>query len=470
MKTLYRCYFPIPCDHDGADSMRDAARAIVEWSERDVDEDAFATLERQEFRSRGRPASSEARLVTDQAGRGWAYRFETADAVDDDVTWITEIGLTEAGDRCLFALGLYLADRSGSLRPLQRDATRPRIVPELLRSFPCPEGLRAEAKILTQDDGDVTAFLEHLRDGARQHPVVLVSVDNFHQKPAADAERLADRLAGLAHVYEMQDKFAGWKLNNRLGKGATPMDGAVRVFWPGWRVHHSPYQHPIYPRHRIVELRRREQGFAGYLLDLLARHTSHAAPREYASWASIVARHQRQRIEEARGAGKTDELVELLDADNRRFAEVNARLEETVKTLEGELLKTKERLEQEERQSSQWRQAYENLRLGKVVSDEDLPEAPPETLKEACQRIERDYGERITFALNKKSDGDYRYEFPDQVLDALGWLVGPYYQWRLGERAGLTFKDLDVELRSICGWHYKPDQSDTTAGKYRDWY
>ncbi|MCK5944289.1 MAG: hypothetical protein KAI24_20045 [Planctomycetes bacterium] len=472
MRAIYTCYVPLEAE-PGVNIMDAIAAKVCRWSGRPDAPDTACEMENRSFvRGGAQECISEGIFAEVDGKRAWSYQFESKDSDDSDLVWVTSVAVDSDQDaaRCRFALVLSLADRSGRLRPVFREATRPRIIPELLGEFRCPLGLTAAAHTVRDREEDVDAFLDALTSPARLHPVVVLSVDQWNERPVVQPKKLADRLAGVASVLVVE-KHAGMKLDRRVPGRTMPMNGAIRVLWPGWRPSDPPNLHQLFTARDVRERdRQSEGGFVGYILDLLARQTVQANVPDAPSWRRVSALVARQRREQAHRAGSEAELLKLYEDDNEALRGQVEELELTVLERDQEIDRLNKTLASARQVEATWRRAYQDLQSGQSVSEEELPEAPPESLEEACGRAAERYADRLAFKHNSQSDATYGYEYPAEVAIALDWLAGPFYEWKSGRRTGLTFKDMDLELRDACGWNYKTTQSDVTVNKYRNWY
>ncbi len=76
---------------------------------------------------------------------------------------------------------------------------------------------------------------------------------------------------------------------------------------------------------------------------------------------------------------------------------------------------------------------------------------------------------KLAFALNSRSDRDYPYARPHEVERAFDWLATTYRDAMTDSRS-VSHQDLHLSLREAAGWHFRPHQSATTVGRFREWY
>jgi hypothetical protein len=483
MRTIYTCFVPLE-GPPGTNVMDAIAAKVCRWSGRPRAPSTACELESQSYEREvdllvdGRLVRGPQKCVSEgifaeiDGKRAWSYQFESKDSDDPDLVWVTSVAADSDGDpaRCRFALTLALADRSGRLRPVFREATRPRIVPELLNEFRCPQGLIATARTVQDLDSDIERFLNLLTRRERLHPVVVISVDQWTERPVVQPKKLADRLAGVASVFVVQ-KHAGMKLDRRVPGSTIPMNGAIRILWPGWQPTDRPSLHQLFTAQDVKERdRASEGGFAAYLLDMLARQTVQANVSDAPSWRKVSALVSRKRLAQAEAAGSDAELLKIYGEDNDKLRGQVKEQELTILERDLEIEQLNKALAASKQVEATWRRAYQDLQAGKPIEQAELPDVTPESLEEACTRAEQRYSDRLTFKHNSQSDAAYDYQYPEEVAAALDWLAGPFYEWKAGRRTKLTFRDMDLELREACGWNYRTTQADITVNKYRNWY
>ena len=93
-----------------------------------------------------------------------------------------------------------------------------------------------------------------LLDPGRRLPVVLFSArkeeDGLYPTEAGNPSLTARELCGLAHVFVMPRVEDSHRLTKRLGM-LSVYDGAVRIYWPRFRLSDPPPRHPLHLRQRL---------------------------------------------------------------------------------------------------------------------------------------------------------------------------------------------------------------------------
>ncbi len=142
--------------------------------------------------------------------------------------------------------------------------------------------------------------------------------------------------------------------------------------------------------------------------------------------------------------------------ENDRLQDHNRRLqfEKAQQAMELRLLKGQLSLSRTKERS--WRLAYIEAERSRAQSD------TPRTVnsvRDAISLAEKMFPERLLIQLNSKSEQDMPFENPQEVLSGLEWLATAY---RNGPHQSLE--------EDCPGWFYKPNQAETTMGKFPDWY
>jgi hypothetical protein len=160
-------------------------------------------------------------------------------------------------------------------------------------------------------DGVRNFVTDVLRRQDRVLPVVAISPASGSTHLPADPTRLANELAGLAHVVVLGGYLAWERFRDTVGQPMTVPVGGVRLYWPGFGTTGDDLRHRFWTRHRIAEETVPLQRVIG---GLLARVSVHAVPLD------PLPRELRRRVAEVqrRAAAESqdlDELVALLEQE-----------------------------------------------------------------------------------------------------------------------------------------------------------
>ncbi len=407
---------------------------------------------------------AEAMRVDEEDSQGWGILFEHPDATDDRLVWRTELAVQRApNERLCFSCSTLVGNRDGTLSPVRRAPGRPRIVETLLKKWPSddPRYLSVEPRILTQSGRDISAFLDLLYHAERRHPILFVSAKNIDDRPVIDPRPIASALSGLAYTFVASDRFPSLALKDRLPERLNCWDGAIRIYWPGFRSTDPPLRHRLWTNRLVSEIERQlnGRGFRGFILERVAGFSSFNVHDDFLTWDTLLSRNRRQLLARAANQGDYEQLATDYAADNDV-------LRQQVQQLRQQLKQHSQDLEQSRNETESWRQAYEAERRGQQAGDElDLPVT---NVAEAIQRATVDFPDALVFALNNRSDANTPFEAPDEVYSALTFLATTYRDARRGAR---PCPDIDNALRTeIDAWTYRGGQSEITMTTYRGWY
>ena len=151
------------------------------------------------------------------------------------------------------------------------------------------------------------------------------------------------------------------------------------------------------------------------------------------------------------------EMASLRD-EGDRLREQNRGLQSEKTQRDQEIDRLKDELSRSRRTEEHWRRTYvDEKRRSRTPGGDDA--VAVESVREAIVLAQETFPDRLLIKLNSKSDQDTSFESPDEVFDVLAWLATAY---------GEAPPDLIAE--ACPGWFYKPNQSETTMGRYRDWY
>ena len=113
----------------------------------------------------------------------------------------------------------------------------------------------------------------------RRLPAVLISGQVCDDGPLVDVDDYRRTLAGMADVTVLMNKDAGYKLTQYMGnKMLSCFDGAVRIYWPGFRLEDDPYSHRLYLKDSIQRDDDQGQTLLRHLLQELTDHALEHRP------------------------------------------------------------------------------------------------------------------------------------------------------------------------------------------------
>jgi len=112
------------------------------------------------------------------------------------------------------------------------------------------DGLWA-GKPYTVGSGRVEAFTDFIKSPERCLPIVVISQANDeHGHWPINAVAAARKVQGLAHLIKLEDDKSAQRLRGFLREHGC-YNGAVRIYWPGYKVTDSRDSHPFWPPSRM---------------------------------------------------------------------------------------------------------------------------------------------------------------------------------------------------------------------------
>jgi hypothetical protein len=470
MKTLYRTSFNISHTRTIAQTFDDVAAVCYRWvfdPKRKVrppdglNVGAASTVERTVLVN---DSEIEAHFV-DGGGDGttaWGLRFSHPQSDDPTLRWTSEMGLlSHGGAMPSFSCSVSVSRVGAIVSPIRQRSSRPQVVPAMLRHFKCVGAYPLMTKPIGMKptDGDIANLLGVLQAPSRTHPIVLISNLNAENRPTVEPAILADSLAGLAHVVVTTDSQVSWMLRDRLPNPLLTYDGAVRLYWPGFRITDSPFDHPLWTSPKIESYRDPSRDLAQTLLDLISSTAIFNLHDGILTWDRLQSLARAQAIEEARAAGKDDELLALYEEDNKSMGL-------QLSQLNAQLAQQADELKKQRSLAENFRAALESRKSDSIEVEAAMPAA---SVIEAIQRAEQQHDDKLVFSFNSKSEHEgCPFEAPDEVEKAFNWLASIYWRARAGEEGCL---DLDHSIReTISGWGYSGGQKKSSVGKFEEWY
>ena len=150
--------------------------------------------------------------------------------------------------------------------------------------------------------------------------------------------------------------------------------------------------------------------------------------------------------------------VALLREESDRLREENRGLQSEKTQRDQEIDRLRAELSGSRRTEEQWRRTYVDERRRSRTEGDD-GSFTVDSVRGAITLAGKTFPERLLIKLNSKSGQDTPFESPGEVFDVLAWLATAYRN---------TPPD---QIGEACpGWFYKPNQSEPTMGRFRDWY
>jgi len=393
----------------------------------------------------------------------WSY----PDDNDGNLLWHSRCEISKFGALTEFSFQLLLQSIQFYIAPVELSLRRPRVVATLLRHFVCKHG---DTRLSLEPRGisapRVPEFLQgRLLSKKRRLPIVLVSRTSVFDKWLVDPAELADRLAGIAEVSVLDDKWAGYALSEAVGKIYSCYNGAVRLYWPDFDPGQSPYS-PVYVPEKVSAL-------GGRLVELIFRQLAAISafrfvPGPVAIDALDSLQEQRRKELEAlkKSAQDRGDFAELFDMS----AKENKELQKSVDQLKEENsdLKAKLQLSQENMRAI-WeaQEDTEGIATSGAVSEEE-PE--PGSVEDAVIAAQSKLSETLVFQESALTSARHSsFKQPKKAFQALLAMHEVCQAWRQSRKdkvAGGTFEQRFADK----GFTYKARESMTSKGKWGEEY
>jgi hypothetical protein len=378
---------------------------------------------------------------------------------DNSVTWASTCLIGRERGELQIALVIRIAANRSVLRPVRYDLGRPRIISDILESYPTTvEGWPVPVDLERLSASRVQPYVgEVLLNPARNLPAIVISPDTWDGRYSVDPGQLLRSLKGYAQLAVLEDKWAAFKLTATLGRDLTCYDGSIRVYWPGLSLTDDPFQHKLFLQSTIFSLKDRGQPLDRHLFRVLATIAS------YRYVEGSVIRSIRLALERADTA-QVETLRQQVKAGVLAKAELEGQLLEAWEVIDS-LTKESDRLRDDlEAQVRAWSE----MRAYVPTQDEEGEGAergsrPSElrSIRDAVARAQGEFGGTLVFLESAtKLAEESPFQSPELVyglFEALDALVG---KWRKEGSIGSTWK----EALDDRGFDYKSDISHVCKG------
>ena len=140
-----------------------------------------------------------------------------------------------------------------------------------------------------------------------------------------------------------------------------------------------------------------------------------------------------------------------LREETRRLRSEKAQRDQEIDGLKAELSRSR-------RTEEHWRRAFvDEKRRSQAPADDGS--ITVDSVRAAIALAQETFPDRLLIKLNSKSDQNTSFESPGEVFDVLAWLATAY-------RKGSP----ELIGEACPGWFCRASQSETTMGRFRDWY
>ncbi|MGA7988169.1 MAG: hypothetical protein WCB51_07205 [Candidatus Dormiibacterota bacterium] len=178
------------------------------------------------------------------------------DAWDPSTLWLTTVDMVRTGDSVEIGISVEQDLRHHRIPPSPLQPPLVALLHDLVANGATAgtQQIRCIAEAVVGSD-QIESFVHGvLLDPGRRLPVVLFSAikeeDGVYPADAGDPTLTARELCGLAHVSVMPRVEDSHRLTKRL-RLLSVYDGAVRIYWPRFRLTDPPPRHPLHLRQRL---------------------------------------------------------------------------------------------------------------------------------------------------------------------------------------------------------------------------
>jgi hypothetical protein len=401
------------------------------------------------------------------------YTLRHLDPTDPRLSWVTRfsyLARRETSSTSPYAgpvrhfLTAEVMLEGPELLARQRTTGRPGLIPMLDDVFAIGDGdlefLKTARNVPRKGVGDFVQYM--LADPKRRFPIIVLS-EQRDRGFLLDPAIMARQYFAVGHVYTL-----GWRealtLSSEVGSRLSVFNGAMRVYFPGFRTASNPSDHPLVPAHRFESA-----SFRGRLVAAIAEETvKHFAEVELPSaelserrvLAYDAARYQMaQQLKAAVPAediSKYQQLVEAYEGETlearRQLDQANAKiaeLEKKVAALKHALATVRGSAEKED-------SALQDL----------MAEEPPANAYEAVLRASRATEDALYILMSAyESAAESGYTQPDVILDYLTTMADIARRRRAGA-LGMNLRDAFKDK----GIDYAPKNAENTRGSLRAQY
>ena len=397
----------------------------------------------------------------------WAVQVQHPDSEDSNLCWTINLTASQQAEAMRFTCEVGVAWIEDRGEPISRRSSQPNIVIAMLQRFggkDAQSGRALSERPYELKKAEVAGFVDFLVSPGRQHTVVLITRSREGQV-LVEPELWARKLGSLAYVMVAEAWDTTFALEEAVGSNRLVCwGGSIRIYRPGFTKSADPYGHPLLSVESLqtsLELKG-PLGVVDNVVGQLAEVGAHRPYPGFTFWEEVQDHLRTAEIRRLQSASAEDSTLAVAYAKD---VEV---LERRVQALEADKLGLRQELEA----LREWRRlASEGLRRIRAGEPQRMalrhvPEV--NNLTEAVEVAAKELKGKVLFALNSKSDLEAPFAYPTDVLTAIRWLAGPFWESKaLSKAMGLPEESLKKVLPN---WSYAGNQTTITMGRYEEWY
>lgn len=396
-----------------------------------------------------------ARAIRTQLGevRIWAATLDDPDASHLGRTWVTEITIVQRGSSAHFGARLFNVTRGAEEFFVP---SLPGVVRDLVDNVPS----RVDGRLLYSDAQPVSdaTGVSHLIDlierDDRRLPVVVLA-EGRTRPEFADADAVARRLAGAAHVFRIADA-ATWELGRELGRQLSVFDGAARVYMGGLRRDDAdPFDHPLWLTRAGAPTRDQRDVIVGWVLQAVSKRDE-----DYPRFAAVREIAVANELRSRRAAGDPDDFRPLYLKENERLekelAELRAEHRQWLEFAEGEQAQASRRIQELQADVVRFRGRYEQVRAALSRGETTAPRERLQDLSSFGAWVHQNVGPNLWFAPKAIRAVEKNHQFGDPGLigDAVHLLEDQYVAMK--RQPGVARRNAYEERLAALGLEESP--------------
>jgi len=469
MRTVYATALSVGSDADISTSLNYIGRWIQDWYLRQrLSVDVLQSLGEGDVTVH--PAEGHQLSIRHHASKEapgerladlhWAY----PDQYDKSLEWVIALSLLRQGAGLLLSLDVAVAGLQSVIAPASIKLGSPRVIRDIARLHSVRLGGHPYSLTPVLVGAEhVEQLVSELTDHARPFPIVLLSRRLQDDVPLTDSGELAERLAGVAKVYELADKWAAFRLTEDIGRALSCFGGAVRLYWPRFHVESDPFAHPLWMPWQFKDADATERTLS-HLCNLAfdAAAFRHVEPLAISLVRSTAERESREATRISGAKSQDDLLDDLIEMEEKLKATeaANAELLRDNKTL-------RENAAALVAHHTAWKDQAPNTQ--EQVSAGSSESATPTSVDEAVRQAENK-SKNVRFLPSAYSSASASpYKQPERVLEALAALDEVASIWAETVDTGKAGGSVR-QLFKARGFDYADDVSQTSKGKWGSEY
>jgi hypothetical protein len=411
--------------------------------------------------------------------------WRRVDSKDNGIYWQVNGTLTIC-QGCI-ELGITVSLAAVEFRPLGKALPigRPRIVRDLLVSERCSvSNFPITIRPHLVPESEVGDFVEgFLCSPYRTLPVLMISPD-IDGSFLLESRDLADRLAGLCTVVELQSQAATFRLTAVVGRALNCFNGAVRLYWPGLSTKSDPWQHPLFMPVAVRHYQQTRSGFHGQIIDLISAALSlRSVPGPVTRQASVAfAKVRRDEIEELKSRyekGLADfkefePMLKLVEEERDTYKE---ELEKAKNQVDFLLLALEEKTQELKDVKENWN-VYEDFSKGtpeavlsQFEEEEEIEEGIFSNVKDAVCTAKDEFVQNLEVLESAiESAATCPFRNPGRIYQTLQAINDICISWKTTLESKSSMGGGLVQAFKLRGFDFKNDISQTCRTKFENDY